>query len=237
MKLEVEKRVGPAEHIGVLGVLDDDVRRRLYETISASRKGLTRQELAESAGIKPSLAAYHLERLVDSGLVSVSRERLSGRTGPGAGRPANLYTRSEREVNVSLPPRDYPLLAGLLAEAIAGDRDGRTVDILREAARRAGRIAADEAESSPGTARERLTTLLEQRGYEPVADRDGTIRLTNCPFHLAAREQPEVVCGLNEELLAGMIDGLAEAGMTAELDPSEGYCCVVIRPAGTGTDR
>ncbi len=222
----------------MLGVLDDDVRRRLYETISASRQGLTRQEIAESADIKPSLAAYHLDRLVRSGLVTVSRERRTGRTGPGAGRPANVYARSEREVNVSLPPRDYPLLAGLLAEAVAGDCDGSTGAALRQAARRAGRAAAAGLESSPGTALQRLVTLLEARGYEPVADPDGTIRLTNCPFHLAAREQPEVVCGLNEELLGGMIEALAEAGMEAELDPAAGYCCVVIRPSPeAGSDR
>lgn len=230
MGLEVEKRTGTAGHIGALGVLDDDVRRRLYEIIGASRGGVTRQELATSAGIKSSLAAYHLDRLVEAGLVEVSRERRSGRTGPGAGRPANVYTRSEREVNVSVPPRDYPLLAGLLAEAVAADDGGTTGKALREAARRAGRTAAGPGRDS-GKPVERLIGLLSERGYEPVAGEDGTIRLTNCPFHQAARRQPEVVCGLNEALLDGMVGALPGVEMKVELDPSEGYCCVVIRPS------
>lgn len=222
--------------IPLLGVLEDPVRRQLYE-LAGRPTGVTREEAAEAAGIGRSLAAYHLDRLADEGLVEIRRERRSGKTGPGAGRPANVYFRGHREVSATVPPRDYGLLAGLLAEAVAGDGDGSTTTALRSAAKRVGRRAGavrEESETPAG----RLIGLLRERGYEPAREEDGSIRLTNCPFHSAAREQPEVVCGLNEALLEGVIEQLPELGMKAELDPQDGYCCVVIRPADGpgGTD-
>lgn len=217
--------------IPLLSTLEDPVRRRLYE-LAGRRTGVTREEAAEGAGIGRSLAAYHLDRLATEGLLEIRRERRTGRTGPGAGRPANVYFRTGREISAAVPPRDYGLLAELLAGAVAADRDGTTGAALREAARRTGHEAARASEFAEdgGSPADRLIGLLRERGYEPVRADDGTIRLTNCPFHNAARDQPDVVCGLNAALLGGITGGLPGLGMTAELDPEEGYCCVVIRP-------
>src|SRR3712207_9506298 len=99
-----------------LSALDDPVRRRLYDYVCAQRHPVARDEAARGVGVGRPLAAYHLDRLADEGLLTVAYERRSGATGPGAGRPAKVYTRSDREIRARGPPRDYGLAAPLLAE-------------------------------------------------------------------------------------------------------------------------
>jgi len=226
----------PAKDLDALGALGRGARRRLYEAVPRYPDGVTRDEVAASTGVGRPLVAYHLDQLVDHGLLSVRRERRSGRTGPGSGRPANVYSRSDHEISVNVPPRDYPLLARLLTEAIAKDTGGTARLALDGTARRVGREIGDAADLHGRDLTGQLLELLSQREYEPVRQDDGTIRLTNCPFHAAARDQPEIVCGMNEELLAGLLEGVPGTGMEAVLDPAEGYCCVVIRPAGEQAD-
>lgn len=226
---------GALERISALSALDDPVRRRLYEHVSAAAGGATREEAAAAVGIGRSLAAYHLDRLAAEGLVSVRRERRSGRTGPGAGRPANVYVRAEEELLASVPPRDYGFLARLLAEAVTQDRDGETRAALRRAAVRVGgELGRDADGPDRDRRREHLLRVLRERGYEPRLEDDGTIQLVNCPFHAAASEHPEVVCEMNASLLGGLLEGLGERDREAVLERCDGRCCVNIS-AGRGT--
>src|SRR5690348_5135740 len=204
--------------LAALTSLGDATRRRVYEHVAAQVAPVSRDEVAREAGIGRTLAAYHLDRLAAEGLLEVSFERRSGRSGPGAGRPAKLYARTQREVSVNVPPRDYPLAARLLADAAANDPDGHVQRSLLEAAERLGREIADDA-----GARE-LEPLLRERGYEPYDD-DGVTRMRNCPFHAVAQRQPELVCGMNLALL----QGLCGSGVTAALEPGPGRCCVALR--------
>jgi predicted ArsR family transcriptional regulator len=205
------------DQIAALSALDDPVRRRLYEHVSRATEPVGRDAAAAAAGVTRSLAAYHLDRLAAEGLLEVAYERRSGRSGPGAGRPAKLYARAEREFSASAPPRDYGLAARLLAEAAASDPTGAAGSALRDAAGRLGREAAGE----PGD----VAQLLAARGYEPYED-DGVLRLRNCPFHAAARQHPEVVCDMNLALLRGLLDG---RDVEAVLEPGPGRCCVALR--------
>src|SRR5215469_17756048 len=100
------------------------VRARLYLIVSASPEPTGRDEAATAAGIGRPLAAYHLDKLVELGLLTASYQRPAGRTGPGAGRPAKVYVRSGREFAVSVPPREYELAARLLAAAVDADSSG-----------------------------------------------------------------------------------------------------------------
>jgi predicted ArsR family transcriptional regulator len=209
--------------VSALSALGDATRRRVYEHVSSQAAGVSREEVAAATGIARTLAAYHLDRLATEGLLTVTYERRSGRTGPGAGRPAKFYARSEREVTVSVPPRDYHLAARLLAEAAATDTDGQTRRALCRAAEDLGREVAREA----GHATE-LQPLLSERGYEPYLD-DDAIRLRNCPFHAVAQRHPEVVCEMNLALLRGVLAERPE--LTAMLEPSPGRCCVALRTA------
>jgi predicted ArsR family transcriptional regulator len=213
--------------VSALSALDDPVRRRLYDFVSARAEPVGRDEAATGIGIGRPLAAYHLDKLAAEGLLTVAYERRSGRSGPGAGRPAKLYARSDREFSVSAPPRDYGLAARLLAEAAASDPTGTTARALTDAADRLGREVAGDVEGEPPA----VAGALRERGYEPYDD-DGVLRLRNCPFHAAARRYPELVCAMNLALVGGLLDGLGAAEVEAALEPAPGRCCVAIRNAG-----
>ncbi|WP_255450290.1 metalloregulator ArsR/SmtB family transcription factor [Skermania sp. ID1734] len=204
-----------------LSSLDDPVRRRLYEYVASRDEPVSREDAAAAAGIGRTLAAYHLDKLADAGIFSVSYARDDGRGGPGAGRPAKRYTRTQDELTVSVPPRNYALLGGLLADAVAADETGAVRATVDAAARRAGRAAASGRD---------VTSALRDCGYEPVEDADGRIELRNCPFHQLSRRHTELVCGLNLELIRGMLDGVGEAPQRAVLVPRSGRCCVVVQP-------
>ena len=205
--------------------LADPLRRTLYRFVTAADEPVGRDEAATAAGIGRSVAGYHLDHLVEDGLLEASYARRSGRTGPGAGRPAKLYRPASIEVTVQLPPRDDVLVADLLATAIEADRSGAARAALREATRAAGRaLGRDLAGASPAA----VVDVLESRGYAPAVGDEG-IRLRNCPFHHLVEDHLDLVCTLNRDLLSTAVT-TAKAGLRADLDPQPGQCCVVLRP-------
>ena len=212
----------PLEPIDALSTLGDPTRRSAYDYVCAQGRPVGRDEVATTLDIGRTLAAYHLDRLADAGLLSVAYARRSGRSGPGAGRPAKLYERPDHELAVSLPPRDYGLAARLLAHAAAHDEQGETRRALRDAAESLGREIAATAPDPPD-----LDRLLRERGYEPYEDA-GVMRLRNCPFHAVAQSHPEVVCEMNLSLLQGVLGGL-DVVVQAVLEPGTGRCCVAVR--------
>jgi predicted ArsR family transcriptional regulator len=219
-----------------LSSLDDPVRRRLYEVVTRQPAPVSRDEAASAAGIGRALAVYHLDKLVESGLLTASYSRPPGRSGPGAGRPAKLYARSDREFAVTVPPREYELAARLLVQAVEADPSDRSRSALAEAARRLGtelgssfRPAATDLAPGRRDAVERdVTGVLTQQGYEPCRGGDGFIRLHNCPFHQLAEQHRDVVCGMNLALVEGLVAGLGAGGWHPALDPKPGHCCVAI---------
>ncbi|MEV4603957.1 helix-turn-helix domain-containing protein [Amycolatopsis sp. NPDC049253] len=209
------------EDIEAIALLQDPIRRRLYDYVAAQDHEVSRNEAAESAGIQRTLAAFHLDKLVDAGLLETASRRLSGRTGPGAGRPAKLYRRSGAERQFSVPPRDYRTPADLLAEVAEAARLDTEV---HAAARREGRAAGAAA---PVDGLDAAKALLTARGYEPRLDGDQeAMRLANCPFHVLSERHPVLVCGMNLALLEGLLEGAQ--GLRARMDPRPGMCCVVV---------
>src|SRR5919199_5740815 len=103
--------------ISRLAVLEEPARRRLFDYVRGRPEPVGREAAAEATGITRSLAAYHLDKLEQAGLLSATYARPEGRGGPGAGRPAKLYAVAEEEVSASLPAREYEFAAQLLAEA------------------------------------------------------------------------------------------------------------------------
>jgi predicted ArsR family transcriptional regulator len=207
--------------LDALAALGEPTRRALYAYIAAQDRAVSRDEAASATGTKRATAAFHLERLVDDGLLEARFARVSGRTGPGAGRTAKLYARARRPIAVSLPPRRYEIAAEVLAGALeaAGREAAPVSDALARAAGEAGRqIAAGGAD---------LAELLTRSGYEPKQGPDGRIHLANCPFHDLLARHAELVCAMNLHLLRGLIGGLGGCAQ-ARLDPAEGRCCVTI---------
>ena len=214
------------EDIEAIVVLQDPVRRRLYEYVAAQDHEVSRNEAAEGAGIGRTLAAFHLDKLVDAGLLATESRRLTGRSGPGAGRPAKLYRRSGAEYQVSVPARDYRTAADLLAEVA----DGARLDVeLRAAAMREGRAAG------PVEDLDAVRAVLSARGYEPRADADDTVlRLVNCPFHVLSGRHPALICGMNLALLEGLVEGVD--GLRVRMDSQPGLCCVVVENSKNNDD-
>ena len=234
----------PAEdlerRISGIAALDQPVRRDLYRLLSECDGWVSREEASEALGIPRSVAAFHLDKLVEAGVLEITFERTTGRTGPGAGRPAKLYRRGTREVSASVPDRRYDLAGSLLAAAIAeAERTGAPIgDCLSASARAAGRDIGKEAAEATGDLKTRearrraVIDLLARQGYEPTRGKRGEIALVNCPFHRLAEEQRSLVCGMNLDFLAGLLDGVGTADrLTARLAPEPGYCCVRINAA------
>jgi predicted ArsR family transcriptional regulator len=210
--------------VSAVSSLDDPVRRRLYEVVCERTEPVGRDEAAAAAGVGRALAVYHLDKLVEAGLLTASYQRPPGRSGPGAGRPAKVYARSGREFAVTVPPREYELAARLLVQAVESDPSGRSRVALLGAARRLGSELGAEFH---GDGEDELVGALAGQGYEPRRGEDGVIRLRNCPFRQLAEHHRDIVCGMNLGLIEGITAGLAAAGVPV-FDPQPGRCCVAI---------
>ncbi len=212
-----------------IGALADDTRRALYEFVSAQAESVGREQAATELGLAVHNVNFHLDRLVTEGLLEVEYRRLSGKTGPGAGRPSKLYRRASKEFTVSLPPRRYDLVGDILASAVCRAAEGVPVDqALHESARREGLTlgrggrSLDRAGSLPA-----LAQVLRSRGFEPQV-RDDEVVLSNCPFDALAKKHTALVCGLNQAFVQGVADGLG-SDASACLEPGPGRCCVKAR--------
>jgi predicted ArsR family transcriptional regulator len=216
--------------IARVAALGEPVRRALYEYVAEQGHEVSRDEAAGALGISRALAAFHLDRLADEHLLETTFRRLTGKAGPGAGRPSKLYRRTSQEVSVTLPPREYELAAQLLAVAIERSQSEETTEALRQVAaafgaRLAAMAASSTDEASPA---ERLMRVLTEHGYEPFLDEDGVVRLRNCPFHALSQTHTQLVCGMNLCLTEGLVEGLGIDGLEARLEPHQGLCCVAF---------
>lgn len=213
--------------LAAVAALAEPTRRRLYEHVVRQPEPVGRDEAAAWAGLPRTTAAFHLDRLVEDGLLEVVFERRTGRTGPGAGRPAKLYRRSDRQFSVTLPARHYELAARLLAATVVeADRSGEPPRAVLD--RRAAALGAQLGRGVTG--REGALRVLEAYGFEPRTEQ-GTVALVNCPFHDLAGEQAELICGMNLHLLDGLLGAVPASGLTARLDPAPGHCCVRLEPS------
>jgi predicted ArsR family transcriptional regulator len=211
-----------------LAPLADPVRRSLYAFVAAQSDPVDRDAAATGVGIGRPLAAFHLDRLAAAGLLDVEYHRRSGRSGPGAGRPAKFYRRARgRETAVSLPPRRYEEVAEILAEGVERSADARG-EALAAATRRGHELAA---EAAGGRDRAGLLGALTERGYEPAVGADGVVRLRNCPFDRLATDHRELTCSLNLAMLSAVAQDFDAADLEARAKPiDDGYCCVALVP-------
>ncbi|MFD8492324.1 helix-turn-helix transcriptional regulator [Amycolatopsis sp. NPDC059657] len=203
----------------------------MYAFIRQARRPVTRDEAAASVGISRKLAAFHLDKLVEAGVLRSGYEH-AGKVG----RAPKVYRPSGVDIRISIPPRQHDVLADILLDAVLTEREGETA---RDAALRcayARGSALGEAE------RERLRTgrlgaeraltvaagILQRAGFEPAREAPTCVRLRNCPFHPMAAKAPGLVCGINQAFLSGLL-GALEAPAEAVLSPRPGECCVELR--------
>ena len=201
--------------------LVDPVRRRLYEYVRAQARPVTREEAARAAEVSRGLAAFHLDKLVEVGLLTAGYGR-----GPGTprrpGRSPKVYRPSDVDFSLTIPERRYDVLGEILVEAVSQDP--------HDAAATAERIAHEHGvEIGRAAGLTGVLGVLADLGFEPH-EGSGRIRLANCPFHRLAVKAPRLVCGLNQRFLAGMLHGVGGAPYQAVLAPRPGACCVELRP-------
>jgi predicted ArsR family transcriptional regulator len=226
--------------VRAVALLDEPVRRALFDWVLARGGAVSRDDAAAGVGISRALAAFHLDRLVRDGLLAAEYRRLTGRTGPGAGRPAKLYRRTDRELVVSIPDRRYEAAARLLARALEAGGVRSPTDPVRRVARETGRSIGVDARRAAGPRpdrrrrREALLDTLRERGYEPREGAGGSVTLGNCPFHALVEDHRDLVCGMNLALAEGVLAGLGDRATVARLDPAPGRCCVVLERATSG---
>ena len=215
-----------------VGALADPTRRALYEYVASRSEPVGREEAAQELGLPRHTASFHLDRLVEVGLLVTEYKRLTGRTGPGAGRPSKLYRRADEQWTVSLPDRRYDLVGRILARAVEAARaGGATLDeAVEDAATQAGLAAGQEA-GRTHDGLDRLADALAGHGFEPRVDDDAVV-LANCPFDALAQEHTALVCGLNRCFVQGVASGAGCTGVTAHHEPEPGQCCVKARRAG-----
>ena len=213
-----------ANRAAALAALADPVRRRIYDIVARGYDAVGRDAAAAEAGVPRSTAAFHLDRLVDAGLLTVEYRRLSGRSGPGAGRPAKLYRATSTELIGSIPERHYELVAEVLATA--AERADTEHTTVAAAAASTARERGREIGAECTTVEAALTTC----GFAPaMSDEAGGLILRNCPFHALADRHTALVCGVNLALVEGLLDGSGDA-RTARPVPRDDACCVEITP-------
>lgn len=209
--------------------------------IRSAGRAVTREEAAGAVGISRKLAAFHLDKLVEAGL-------LRAHFTPGAGirkvgRSPKVYELSGADIAVSIPARHHDVLADILLDAVltAGEHDDARQAAMRVATRRGVDLGEGErTRMRPGRlGAERALTIAEatltRYGFEPIRRSPGDLCLRNCPFHPLAARAPDLVCGINQAFLAGYLTGLQASGVEAVLEPTAGQCCVQLR-ATTKTD-
>jgi predicted ArsR family transcriptional regulator len=227
-----------SERVAGVAALAEPVRRDLYRYVAAQAEPVSRDQACEGLKIARHTAKFHLDKLVEEGLLVTTYKRLSDRRGPGAGRPTKLYRRSDRELSVTVPERRYDLAGQLMARAIeeSARRGVPVIQALQSAAAELGRSLGNQMRSrmERGRSRQRFldaaSETLTDYGYEPSQE-GNTLQLVNCPFHLLAQDHTDLVCGMNVALLAGAADQVGDDKLTVRLDPSPGRCCVVVTAA------
>lgn len=214
------------DDVAAVSALADPTRRSLYDHVVAAGTPVTRDHVSSASGVERSVVGYHLDKLVDAGLLRATYARPEGRRGPGAGRPAKWYERAPGEVSVALPPRAYRLAAELLARTLeAADTSAELGDQLERVAAELGRELAPcpTDADKPSDILDCLTAC----GFEPDAA-DGLVRLRNCPFNQLARNHTELICRMNQALLAGLTEG-SPTRLESPPDDEPSTCCVTLR--------
>src|SRR5262245_46922695 len=220
-----------AKQLRSVAALDEPVRRRLYQYVVGRGRDVSRDEAARAARVSRALAAFHLDKLVEADLLQATFRRLSGRVGPGAGRPSKLYRRAPTQFDLTLPQRRYELAARVLAQVLSDLGSEDSLQVLRNAARDWGRRLAQEPSMGRPHALQlkRAAYALEVLGFEPHRTPDGEIVLRNCPFDSLQADCRDLTCGMNHALIEGLLSGLGLEDVHARLAPRAGMCCVALR--------
>jgi predicted ArsR family transcriptional regulator len=223
-----------ADDLMAVALLAEPVRQRLYLYLRDRHEPVGREEAAQQVGVTARLAAFHLDRMADAGLLEVEYRRLSGRVGPGAGRPAKLYSVASRSFSVVIPQTRYALAASMMATALsASDAGAGGAESLQGVAAGVGKSLGEEIRKqarTKGARHEAVRRKLTQLGYEPQVLESGEWRLRNCIFSELSASHRELVCGMNAAFVTGMLGGARLGSLHVERRMARPACCVRLNP-------
>lgn len=212
--------------------LVDPSRRGLYEYVRQQDHPVSREEAAAARQISRNLAAFHLDKLVEAGLLR-ARYQVPPDRPRGRGRTPKVYEPASDALAITIPERRYRLLAEILADAVAAAPGDATEAASRMAYQRGsefGRQLRERGGAPEQGGAPELVAVLAGLGFEPAPAAGGRLLLHNCPFHALAQRQTDLVCGLNHAFLTGLLDGLEATRLRPELVPRPGACCVELAP-------
>ena len=221
-----------AADLMAVALLAEPTRQQLYLYIRERQEPVGREEAARDTGIKPRLAAFHLDRMAEAGLLDVEYRRLSGRVGPGAGRPAKVYSLSWRSFSVEIPQTRYALAASMMATALsAGGQRADGTESLQDVATSVGQNLGEEirrqARTKPGRL-EAVKTKLKQLGYEPQVQDSGDWTMRNCIFAELSKSHRDLVCPMNAAFMTGLVGGAHLPSIHVERRTARPGCCVQL---------
>ena len=192
-------------------------RSRVLAILQDAGGALGVAEVATRMGLHPNTARFHLDGLVEAGLVERSTE-----TRDEPGRPRALYT--ARPDAARAGQRSYRLLAEILTSYIAA-HEAKPAKAARDAGYTWGRYLAERPppyrRTDAATANRQLMRMLGDVGFdpEPAGGRKQQILLHHCPFREAAAENREVVCSVHLGLMQGLLAELDSPLSAERLDP------------------
>jgi predicted ArsR family transcriptional regulator len=180
-------------------------RLRILDLLRCAPGALGVTDLAAQSGLHANTVRFHLNRLVAAGLVTREVEQHSG-----PGRPRLTFAASA-EQDVASSPRNYQLLADMLAGYIAGmspDAAAQAEELGRTWGRYLATRPAPARRVTEEEALRELLRVLDDIGFAPrLADTDHgpQVLLRHCPFLEVASAHREVVCSLHLGVMQGVL--------------------------------
>jgi predicted ArsR family transcriptional regulator len=196
------------------GALGNRSRARVYATLRDAGEPLDAATLAARVGLHQNTVRWHLDHLLDAGLVSSGRQPLDR-----PGRPRVVYEALPEPLPAAAAD-DHRLLASALAAALADTPDGpqRAVAAGEEWGRYLVERPEPGARTAAADAVEAVVQILDDQGFAPTVD--GTcVAMHHCPFRELATKHPEVVCGMHHGLVVGALAELRTDVSAGELVP------------------
>jgi predicted ArsR family transcriptional regulator len=201
--------------------------REIVLFVRAQAGSVTADEVSARFRIHRSVARGRLERLVEAGLLASDFERRTGRSGPGAGRPAKVYSVPPEMSALEFPQRHYAELVGHLLDALPAEDRAPALEQV-------GKSFAADLVSTAGLAPTRGTRSSARRAcaalgglgfqaavVEASPDRV-VIETPTCPLRPLVVENPE----------AAAIDRGMWAGLVTSYLPRSRPCSVACHTEG-----
>jgi len=195
------------EILEVAKALGEETRFNIFRRIADSPEPLSVKELVSEFGMHHSAVRIHLNKLEDAGLIYSKKRRIPG----AVGRPQLAFLPSERALSITLPPRNYQLLARLAMDLASAHGDTGSAEGFGEGwgrgyVRERGRLA--DGPFPLDGALDALVDELRRLGASPRSSRvddDYQILDTNCVFAELAFDYDPLICELHQAVMRGML--------------------------------